>query len=72
MAKKMVVKKFETINLTDAEKLVEKLNLANYPAKNFDTGVVTRCRETKKLDLILSKFMLTEFVPSAFDLESIN
>ena len=69
MSKKIIVKKFELENENKAEELVKVLNKGKYNAINLGSGVVSKCRQTKKLDKILSDFEVSEFVPSDFDLK---
>lgn len=63
----LITKKFELKSEAEAERLSEDLNKNKYKAKHFGSGVVTLCRQTKKLDKILSKHDAEEFIPSDFD-----
>lgn len=72
MKHKLIIKKFETQSEKDAKALVEKLNAGKYRSLNMGTGVVTECRQTKKLEKILSPFEVSEFVPSDYDIKRVK
>lgn len=72
MKHKLIIKKFETQSEKDAFTLVQKLNAGKYRSINMGTGVVSECRQTKKLEKILSPFGVTEFIPSDYDIEKLK
>lgn len=72
MNKKIIIKKFELENENEAKMLVLKLNNVNYKSIHMGAGVVSKCRQTKKLDSILGGFNIVEFIPSDYDLNEIS
>lgn len=72
MSRKLIVKKFELENETKAEELVKVLNKGKYNAINLGSGVVSQCRQTKKLEKMLSTFEVSEFIPSDFDVKKLK
>lgn len=68
---KLITKKFQLTTEEAALELVKELNKNNYKSINMGSGVVSRCRQTKKLEKILLNHELEEFIPSEYDEEKI-
>lgn len=72
MSRKVIIKKFELESEIDAEKLVIALNKGKYFSIKLGKGVVSRCRQTKKLEKIIKPFTHSEYIPSEYDINKIN
>lgn len=69
---KLITKKFQLNNEDEAKKLQESLDKINYQSIALGSAVVSKCRQTKKLEKVLVKFDHSEFIPSDYDVEKLD